>query len=111
MRRNWEALWCSRCRDGFITVGHHGLLPARHRRQPTSPPFGLVCSFVAASVGLAAADGAGCPVVAAACVVLVLLGVVVGVARQRRFAPASGSDPAAEPEPTAELRRAEPVRR
>ncbi|MEH0824603.1 MULTISPECIES: MFS transporter [unclassified Micromonospora] len=72
--------------------------------------FGLVCSFVAASVGLAAADRAGCPVVAAACVVLVLLGVVVGVAHQRRFAPAadaSGEEPQRTPEP----RRAEPVRR
>ncbi|WP_446213736.1 hypothetical protein [Micromonospora sp. IBSANI012] len=55
--------------------------------------FGLVCSFVAASVGLAAADRAGYPAVAAACMVLVVLGVAVGVAHQRRFAPASASTP------------------
>ncbi|NYF58258.1 MFS transporter [Micromonospora purpureochromogenes] len=72
--------------------------------------FGLVCSFVAASVGLAAADRAGYPAVAGACVVLVVLGVAVGVAHQRRFAPAPASDAAGEP-PITEPRRAEPVRR
>ena len=72
--------------------------------------FGLVCSFVAASVGLAAADRAGYPAVAGACVVLVMLGVAVGVAHQRRFAPGSASDAASEP-PVAEPRRAESVRR
>ncbi|MEU4717311.1 MFS transporter [Micromonospora purpureochromogenes] len=72
--------------------------------------FGLVCSFVAASFGLAAADRAGYPAVAGACVVLVVLGVAVGVAHQRRFAPASTSDAGDEP-PIAEPRRAEPVRR
>ncbi|MCM0677093.1 MFS transporter [Micromonospora phytophila] len=47
--------------------------------------FGLVCSFVAAAVGLAAADRVGYPAVAVASVVLVALGVVVGVGHQRRF--------------------------
>ncbi|SCG72969.1 MFS transporter [Micromonospora coxensis] len=51
--------------------------------------FGLVCSFVAASVGLAVADRVGYPAVAVAAVVLVVAGVVAGVAHQRRFRPAS----------------------
>ncbi|WBB76104.1 MFS transporter [Micromonospora sp. WMMD1128] len=49
--------------------------------------FGLVCSFVAASVGLAAAERFGYPAVALASLVLVAAGVVVGVAHQRRFPP------------------------
>ncbi|MDM4719546.1 MFS transporter [Micromonospora sp. WMMA1363] len=49
--------------------------------------FGLVCSFVAASLGLAAADRFGYPAVAVASVVLVAAGVVVGLAHQRRFLP------------------------
>ncbi|GAB3355283.1 MFS transporter [Micromonospora halotolerans] len=47
--------------------------------------FGLVCSFVAASAGLAAADRLGYPAVALGCVVLVGLAVVAGVVHQRRF--------------------------
>ncbi|MET7670137.1 MFS transporter [Micromonospora luteifusca] len=47
--------------------------------------FGLVCSFVAASIGLAAADGVGYPPVAVAAIVLVVAGVVLGLAHQRRF--------------------------
>ncbi|MFG3701982.1 MFS transporter [Micromonospora sp. NPDC047620] len=47
--------------------------------------FGLVCSFVAASVALAAAGQVGYPAVAVAAIVLVGLGVAVGVAHQRRF--------------------------
>ncbi|KAB1912847.1 MFS transporter [Micromonospora sp. AMSO31t] len=47
--------------------------------------FGLVCSFVAASAGLAAADQLGYPAVAIGCVVLVGLAVVAGVVHQRRF--------------------------
>ncbi|MDW3845540.1 MULTISPECIES: MFS transporter [Micromonospora] len=52
--------------------------------------FGLVCSFVAASLGLAAADRFGYPAVALASLVLVAAGVAVGVTHQRRFPP-SGS--------------------
>ncbi|MEV4478269.1 MFS transporter [Micromonospora coxensis] len=51
--------------------------------------FGLVCSFVAASVGLTAADRVGYPAVAVGAVVLVVAGVVAGVAHQRRFRPAA----------------------
>ncbi|WP_247662175.1 MFS transporter [Micromonospora sp. U21] len=47
--------------------------------------FGLVCSFVAASVGLAAADQVGYPAVAIAAILLVVAGVALGVAHQRRF--------------------------
>ncbi|KAB1935731.1 MFS transporter [Micromonospora sp. ALFpr18c] len=47
--------------------------------------FGLICSFVAASVGLAAADRVGYPSVAVAAIVLVAAGVVLGLAHQRRF--------------------------
>lgn len=47
--------------------------------------FGLVCSFVAASIGLAAADGVGYPPVAIAAIVLVAAGVVLGLVHQRRF--------------------------
>ncbi|MER7456605.1 MFS transporter [Micromonospora sp. NPDC126480] len=47
--------------------------------------FGLVCSFVAASVGLAAADWFGYPAVAIASIVLVVAGVAAGLAHQRRF--------------------------
>ncbi|MFG1867305.1 MFS transporter [Micromonospora arborensis] len=61
--------------------------------------FGLVCSFVAASIGLAAADGVGYPPVAVAAIVLVAAGVALGLAHQRRFpnrpGPVAGS--AAEP--------------
>ena len=46
--------------------------------------FGLVCSFVAASIGLAAAGWFGYPAVAIAAAVLVLLGVVLGLGHQRR---------------------------
>ncbi|MET7834709.1 MFS transporter [Micromonospora sediminicola] len=49
--------------------------------------FGLVCSFVAASLGLAAAGRFGYPAVALASLGLVAAGVVVGVAHQRRFPP------------------------
>ncbi|MFY1688706.1 MFS transporter [Plantactinospora sp. WMMB782] len=49
--------------------------------------FGLVCSFVAASLGLAAAERFGYPAVAVAALVLVTAGVVVGVTHQRRFPP------------------------
>ncbi|MGC4745539.1 MFS transporter [Micromonospora sp. DT201] len=47
--------------------------------------FGLVCSFVAASIGLAAADRVGYPAVAVAAIVLVAAGVALGLAHQRRF--------------------------
>ncbi|MEH1015935.1 MFS transporter [Micromonospora sp. CPCC 206060] len=47
--------------------------------------FGLICSFLAASVGLAAADRFGYPAVAIGSVVLVALGVLVGLGHQRRF--------------------------
>ncbi|MBO4207700.1 MFS transporter [Micromonospora echinofusca] len=47
--------------------------------------FGLICSFLAASVGLAAADRFGYPVVAIGSVVLVAAGVLVGLRHQRRF--------------------------
>ncbi|MEV6802268.1 MFS transporter [Micromonospora rifamycinica] len=47
--------------------------------------FGLICSFLAASVGLAAADRFGYPAVAVGSVVLVALGVLVGLGHQRRF--------------------------
>ncbi|MFI2665793.1 MFS transporter [Micromonospora carbonacea] len=60
--------------------------------------FGLVCSFAAASVGLAAADRVGYPAVAVGSVVLVAAGVAVGVAHQRRHprpAPAPAAAPAA----------------
>ncbi|MEW2382665.1 MFS transporter [Micromonospora sp. NPDC047707] len=57
--------------------------------------FGLVCSFVAASAGLAAAGGFGYPAVAVASIVLVAAGVALGLAHQRRFrrppAPAPGT--------------------
>ncbi|WP_089154336.1 MFS transporter [Micromonospora sp. NBS 11-29] len=49
--------------------------------------FGLVCSFVAASLGLAAAERFGYPAVAVASIVLVAAGVGVGVGHQRRFPP------------------------
>ncbi|MDO3703122.1 MFS transporter [Micromonospora sp. C28SCA-DRY-2] len=49
--------------------------------------FGLVCSFVASSVGLAAAERVGYPAVAVASVVLVAAGVVLGLAHQRRHRP------------------------
>ncbi|MFE9957725.1 hypothetical protein [Micromonospora sp. NPDC005299] len=59
--------------------------------------FGLVCSFVAASAGLVAADRLGYPAVALGCVVLVGLAVVAGVVHQRRFpagpAPTVRTDP------------------
>ncbi|WP_433233215.1 MFS transporter [Micromonospora sp. CA-248260] len=60
--------------------------------------FGLVCSFVAASIGLAAADRVGYPAVAVASVVLVALGLVVGLGHQRRFrvAPTRTAEPAAQ---------------
>ncbi|MGW3806197.1 MFS transporter [Micromonospora sp. NPDC005113] len=63
--------------------------------------FGLVCSFVAASVGLAAADRVGYPAVAVAAILLVVAGVALGLAHQRRFprAPLPGS--ATEPTPDA----------
>ncbi|MGW3785098.1 MFS transporter [Micromonospora chokoriensis] len=53
--------------------------------------FGLVCSFVAASIGLAAADRVGYPAVAVAAIVLVVAGVVLGLAHQRRFPPVPGT--------------------
>ncbi|MGK5673467.1 MFS transporter [Micromonospora sp. URMC 106] len=56
--------------------------------------FGLVCSFVAASLALAAADLIGYPSVAVASVVLVALGVATGVAHQRRFRRPAGATPA-----------------
>ncbi|WCN82116.1 MFS transporter [Micromonospora sp. LH3U1] len=59
--------------------------------------FGLVCSFVAASVGLAAADRVGYPAVAVAAIVLVAAGVALGLTHQRRFPhqPGPVADPAA----------------
>ncbi|WP_410810054.1 MFS transporter [Micromonospora sp. 067-2] len=60
--------------------------------------FGLVCSFVAASIGLAAADRIGYPAVAVSAIVLVAAGVALGLAHQRRFprTPASVPGPAGE---------------
>ncbi|MEU4644344.1 MFS transporter [Micromonospora sp. NPDC023814] len=55
--------------------------------------FGLVCSFVAAAVALAAAGQVGYPAVAVAAIVLVGLGVAVGVAHQRRFRRPAGAAP------------------
>ncbi|PWU54267.1 MFS transporter [Micromonospora sp. S4605] len=49
--------------------------------------FGLVCSFVASSVGLAAAERVGYAPVAVASIVLVAAGVVLGIAHQRRHRP------------------------
>ena len=51
--------------------------------------FGLICSFVAASIGLAAAERLGYPAVAIAAAVLVLAGVVLGLGHQRRHRPTS----------------------
>ncbi|WFE65754.1 MFS transporter [Micromonospora sp. WMMD714] len=61
--------------------------------------FGLICSFLAASVGLAAADRFGYPAVAVGSVVLVAVGVLVGLGHQRRFrvTPARPSEPVVEP--------------
>ncbi|WFE40755.1 MFS transporter [Micromonospora sp. WMMD998] len=62
--------------------------------------FGLVCSFVAASLGLAAAERFGYPAVALASLVLVAAGVMVGVTHQRRFPPSGTvSRPASVREP------------
>jgi len=47
--------------------------------------FGLVCSFVASAVGLAAAERFGYPAVAVTSVLLVAAGVVLGLAHQRRY--------------------------
>ncbi|WP_328346811.1 MFS transporter [Micromonospora sp. NBC_00421] len=47
--------------------------------------FGLICSFLAASLGLAVADRVGYPAVAIGSIVLVALGVLVGLGHQRRF--------------------------
>jgi hypothetical protein len=47
--------------------------------------FGLICSFIAASIGLFAAGWFGYPVVAIAAAVLVLLGVALGLRHQRRY--------------------------
>ncbi|MGY0004410.1 MFS transporter [Micromonospora sp. I033] len=57
--------------------------------------FGLICSFVAASAGLAAAEYLGYPAVALGCVVLVGLAVLAGVVHQRRF-PAAARPAAAD---------------
>jgi predicted MFS family arabinose efflux permease len=51
--------------------------------------FGLICSFVAASAGLAAAERLGYPTVAIAAAVLVSAGVVLGLGHQRRYRPTS----------------------
>ncbi|MEU1753621.1 MFS transporter [Micromonospora matsumotoense] len=61
--------------------------------------FGLICSFLAASLGLAAADRVGYPAVAVASVLLVALGVLVGLGHQRRFrvGPTRPTEPAAQP--------------
>ncbi|WP_431874851.1 MFS transporter [Micromonospora marina] len=59
--------------------------------------FGLVCSFVAASIGLAAAERFGYPAVALASLVLVAAGVAVGVTHQRRFPPSGPAIRAAHP--------------
>lgn len=50
--------------------------------------FGLICSFLAASLALAAADRLGYPAVAVASTVLGALGVVAGVRHQRIDRPA-----------------------
>lgn len=60
--------------------------------------FGLVCSFVAASLGLAAADRFGYSAVALASLVLVAAGVVVGVTHQRRFPPSGPTIRVAHPQ-------------
>jgi MFS family permease len=61
--------------------------------------FGLICSFVAASIGLFAAGLVGYPVVAVAAAVLVLLGVALGLGHQRRYRVPAG--PTTAPEPVA----------
>ncbi|MFC8906519.1 MFS transporter [Micromonospora sp. NPDC057140] len=64
--------------------------------------FGLVCSFVSASLGLVAAARFGYPAVAVGSVVLVAAGVAVGVAHQRRHPrPAQAAPAAAATAPTA----------
>lgn len=55
--------------------------------------FGLICSFVAASIGLTAADRLGYPAVAVAAAVLVLLGVLAGLGHQRRHRRPAGPAP------------------
>ncbi|MGC4877893.1 MFS transporter [Micromonospora sp. DT43] len=72
--------------------------------------FGLVCSFVAASVGLAAADRIGYPSVAVAAIVLVAAGVVLGLAHQRRFPRTPDANPAPAAEPAAERPSTDDVR-
>lgn len=59
--------------------------------------IGLICSFLAASLGLTAAGLAGYPPVAIAAAVLVLLGVALGLGHQRRHPaePISAPAPAA----------------
>ncbi|MFY1650635.1 MFS transporter [Solwaraspora sp. WMMB762] len=59
--------------------------------------FGLVCSYLAAALGLTAAARVGYPAVAVAAIVLILAGVVVGVRHQRRYRPATGPQPFPEP--------------
>ena len=59
--------------------------------------FGLICSFLAASIGLFAAGLAGYPVVAVAAAVLVLLGVALGLKHQKRFRGTAGPTKAPEP--------------
>ncbi|MEU7771032.1 MFS transporter [Micromonospora taraxaci] len=64
--------------------------------------FGLVCSFVAASIGLAAADRVGYPPVAVAAIVLVVAGVLLGLAHQRRFPSVPGATPESAEQPAAD---------
>jgi predicted MFS family arabinose efflux permease len=59
--------------------------------------FGLICSFVAASIGLAAADRLGYPTVAVAAAVLVLFGVLAGLRHQRQYRRPAEAAPAKVP--------------
>jgi predicted MFS family arabinose efflux permease len=54
---------------------------------------GLATSFVAAWIGLTAAEYAGCPAVAIGSIALVAAGVVLAVRHQRRFAPGAAQSP------------------
>jgi predicted MFS family arabinose efflux permease len=49
--------------------------------------FGLICSYLAASIGLVAAGRVGYPAVAIAATVLVLAGAALGLSHQRRHRP------------------------
>lgn len=57
--------------------------------------FGLICSYLAAAVGLTVAARVGYPPVAATAIALMLAGVVMGLRHQRRHSPVRASGDAA----------------